>query len=314
VRSYFSKLLEQAMKSDDRIVLLYGDIGNTLFDQIRKSFPSRALNCGVAEANMVSVAAGMANAGLIPVVYTISSFLYLKALEQIKLDVAYGKNRVILVGTGGGLSYSALGTTHHSLEDFAVLNPVPELAIYAPSDFVELSAALRAALADSHASWIRIGKKEEIWHEANSGMDDHLLLAPHLVSSQNGKTGHKVDANFVSYGITVQECISAATLLRSEGVSVNVWSIPRIKPIASSEKIEPILNCENLFIVEEHSGVGGLFSLFSSILINKENKPRLFQVNTGDSFHSALGDSDDARQSLALNDEALFKLVCSNLA
>lgn len=314
MRGYFSTLLEQAMRSDDRIVLLYGDIGNTLFDQIRKSFPSRALNCGVAEANMVSVAAGMANAGLIPVVYTISSFLYLKALEQIKLDVAYGKNRVVLVGTGGGLSYSALGTTHHSLEDFAVLNPIPELAIYAPSDFFELSAVLRAALADSHSSWIRIGKKEEIWHEANSGIGDNFLLDPHLVSSERGKAGNKVDANFVSCGMTVRECVSAAALLRCQGISVNVWSIPRIKPIASFDKLRPMLDCESLFIVEEHSGIGGLFSLISSILINNEKRPRLFQVSTGDSFHSALGDSDDARQSLALNDEALFNLVCSNLA
>jgi len=313
VRSYFSSLLEQAMRSDDRIVLLYGDIGNTLFDRIRKDFPGRAVNCGVAEANMVSVAAGMAKSGLLPVVYTISSFLYLKALEQIKLDVAYGKNRIILVGTGGGLSYSALGATHHSLEDIAVLNSIPDLAIYAPSDFFELSAAFSAALSDSVSSWIRLGKKEEIWHEANTGAEQGFLLEPHLVSTEPGTGTDKCFANFLASGVVVKECIAAAELLRLRGLSVNVWSIPRLKPWVGVDAIQSMLACENLFIVEEHSEKGGLFSLIVSSLVNLADTPEVFHVSTGDSFHSGLGDSDQARHSLALNREALVNLVNSKL-
>ena len=119
-------------------MLLSGDIGNRLFDKLRAQSPSQFLNCGVAEQNMMGVAAGMGLSGLRPIVYTIAPFTTSRCLEQIKVDVAYHRAPVIIIGTGSGLSYASLGPTHHSLEDFAILRAIPNLQILAPWDTISL--------------------------------------------------------------------------------------------------------------------------------------------------------------------------------
>jgi transketolase len=161
MRNHFANILHETMVKDDNVFLLYGDIGNRLFDQIKSDFPERIENAGVAEASMVGIAAGLSQAGYLPVCYTINSFLYLKALEQIKLDLAYPARKAVLVGTGGGLSYGSLGTSHHSIEDYAVLGSIPNLNLYSPADSVELELNLQDALANDGPSYLRIGKKGE---------------------------------------------------------------------------------------------------------------------------------------------------------
>lgn len=125
MRNAFADEVTQMAKADPRVVLLSGDIGNRLFDKLRVQSPSQFLNCGVAEQNMMGVAAGMGLSGLRPIVYTITPFTTVRCLEQIKVDVAYHESPVIIVGTGSGLSYASLGPTHHSLEDFAIFGPFP---------------------------------------------------------------------------------------------------------------------------------------------------------------------------------------------
>ena len=153
------------------VCLLSGDIGNRMFDRYKKVAPSRFFNCGIAEANMMSMAAGMALSGLRPVVYTITPFTTTRCLEQIRVGVAYHQAPVVIVGTGSGLSYAELGPTHHSLEDLAILRSLPGLNVLAPADSVELEAQLREALDMNQPTYIRIGKKGEpqlILHQHSS--------------------------------------------------------------------------------------------------------------------------------------------------
>lgn len=159
MRNAFASAIHHLAREHKDVFLLYGDIGNKLFDGYKEEFPQRAINSGVAEANMVSVAAGLAKEGFKPFAYTINSFLYLKALEQIKLDVCYTDLPVTLVGTGAALNYSALGTTHHSLEDVGVLRNLSNLQIFSPSDPGELSRLIGYIYANSGPSYIRLGKK-----------------------------------------------------------------------------------------------------------------------------------------------------------
>ena len=120
MRNAFAKEITRLAKSSSKLVLLSGDIGNRLFDEYKDNPNSNFLNCGVAEANMMGVAAGLAMSGLKPIVYTITPFTTTRCLEQIRVDVCYHNAPVIIIGTGSGLSYASLGPTHHSLEDFAI--------------------------------------------------------------------------------------------------------------------------------------------------------------------------------------------------
>ena len=161
MRNAFAKeITNQAILRKD-VVLLSGDIGNRMFDNFKDIAPDRFINCGIAEANMMSVASGLALAGLRPIVYTITPFITSRCFEQIKIGVAYHNANVIIIGTGSGLSYSELGPTHHSLEDMAILNSIPDIRILAPCDSYELKEQLSAALNLDGPTYIRIGKKGE---------------------------------------------------------------------------------------------------------------------------------------------------------
>ena len=158
MRNAFAQEILAIARDNPRVVVLSGDIGNRLFDPYKAAFPDRFYNCGVAEANMVSMAAGLAASGLLPVCYTIAPFVTTRCLEQIKLDVCYHDVPVVIVGTGCGLSYAALGSTHHSFEDIAILRPLPGLRLASPADAPELRAVLRRAFDEPGPAYLRIGK------------------------------------------------------------------------------------------------------------------------------------------------------------
>ena len=161
MRNAFADEVTALAKSNSKVVLLSGDIGNKLFDKFKEVDERRFYNCGVAEANMMGVAAGMALSGLRPVIYTITPFTTTRCFEQIRVDACYHKAPVVIVGTGSGLSYAELGPTHHSLEDLAILRTLPGMRVMAPCDATEMRLALRAALHEDGPVYIRIGKKGE---------------------------------------------------------------------------------------------------------------------------------------------------------
>ena len=114
--------------------MLAGDIGFRIFDKFIKLYPNKFINCGIAEQNMISVAAGLASEGKLPVVYTIVPFLVMRGYEQIRVDIGINSQKVILVGVGGGLAYDKLGSTHHACEDLALMRTIPNLDVYTPFD------------------------------------------------------------------------------------------------------------------------------------------------------------------------------------
>src|SRR5438105_2515771 len=170
MRNAFAKQVTALAEQDERVVLLSGDIGNRLFDDFKAKCPSRFYNCGVAEANMVGVAGGLAMSGLRPVCYTITPFVTYRCMEQIRIDVCYHHVPVIIVGTGAGLSYASLGSTHHSCEEMGMLRLLPGLTILAPADEMEVRAGLKSALRHEGPVYMRIGKKgEPVLHKTEPG-------------------------------------------------------------------------------------------------------------------------------------------------
>src|SRR5207245_1990719 len=160
MRTAFTNALIHAARDDERIVLLTGDHGYSLFDEFRRACPAQYLNAGVAEQNMVGVAAGLAKGGLRPVVYGLSAFVPLRVLEQIKIDVCYENLPVVFIGDGAGVVYSTLGTSHQSTEDIAALRALPHLGILSPADDLEMRACMRLAMCTAGPVYLRMGKAD----------------------------------------------------------------------------------------------------------------------------------------------------------
>src|SRR4051794_9722869 len=158
MRNSFSAALVAAARRDPRVLLLTGDHGYALFDEFRRRCPGQYLNAGVAEQNMVGVAAGLAKGGLRPVVYGLSAFVPMRVLEQIKLDVCYENLPVVFIGDGAGVVYGTLGVSHQCTEDVAALRALPNLAILSPADDLEMTACMRLALAANGPTYVRMGK------------------------------------------------------------------------------------------------------------------------------------------------------------
>src|SRR5450830_1205801 len=160
MRSAFSKAIVDAAKADPKVLLLTGDHGYALFDEFRKLFPAQFINAGIAEQNMVGVAAGLAKAGFKPIVYGLSAFVPVRVLEQIKMDVCYENLPVVFIGDGAGVVYSSLGSSHQSTEDIAMLRPLPNITILSPSDAHEMAYALQHALQFKEPVYVRVGKSD----------------------------------------------------------------------------------------------------------------------------------------------------------
>src|SRR5262249_9760747 len=154
----FSNSLVQAAVADSRVLLLTGDHGYALFDEFRRVCPGQYINAGVAEQNMVGVAAGLAKGGFRPVVYGLSAFVPMRVLEQIKLDVCYEQLPVMFIGDGAGVVYGHLGTSHQSTEDVAALRALPHMSILSPADADEMKSAMDLAFQGGGPAYMRMGK------------------------------------------------------------------------------------------------------------------------------------------------------------
>ena len=303
MRNAFAKILTERAVENSKLFLLYGDIGNKLFDQFKQLRPNNFVNAGVAEANMVGVASGLAKSGFLPVVYTINSFLSLKTIEQIKIDVCYQNLPVILIGTGSALSYSNLGTTHHSLEDFALLSAIPNLKIFAPADGLELEKCFDYALESRSPCYIRIGKKGE------KNLTDELMVGEYS-ALRKVITDEKSRTLLISTGTIAGEVYDAAKLIKKEGVSVNFWTLSQVKPL-SEEILKQILRSGyTVIIVEEHTSYGGLSSLLAyANQFTFKLDLKMYSINTGDRFHHATGDLIETRENLGMSSARIVEFI-----
>lgn len=291
MRNAFANEMTQLAKADPRVVLLSGDIGNKLFDDFKQVDANRFYNCGVAEANMMGVAAGMALSGFRPVIYTITPFTTTRCFEQIRVDVCYHKAPVIIVGTGSGLSYAELGPTHHSLEDMAILRTLPEMQVMAPCDAGELKFALKAALSQDRPVYIRIGKKGE------------PVIHPHLDRLTIGESivvREGTDVAILSAGTIMPEVVQAADQLKQQGISTEIVSFHTIKPLDVAYLEKASQRFRLLVSVEEHGVIGGLGSAIAEWLAKQNRKTTLLSLGTPDEFMHEIGSQEYARAKYGL--------------
>ncbi len=305
MRNAFAQELVECAARDERVILLAGDIGNRLFDAFQARFPGRFFNCGVAEANMMSMAAGLALGGLRPVVYTIAPFVTYRCYEQIKIDVCYNAAPVVIVGVGAGLGYAGLGPTHHSLEDIAALRVLPDMSVVCPADAHETRAALRDALSAPRPIYLRIGKKgEPLVHatEPPFRIGEALPL----------RTG--VDVALLSTGTILPDVLAAADQLYKHDVDVGVVHFHTVKPLDAAALRRLATTCKLLVTVEEHSLIGGFGSAVAEWMADEGVGRRLVRMGTPDAFFHEAGETEHARHRLGLSSEAIAARVLQALA
>ena len=305
MRNAFADEITKLGAVDPRVVLLSGDIGNKLFDKFKDHAEDRFYNCGVAEANMMGVAAGMALSGLRPVVYTITPFTTTRCFEQIRVDVCYHEAPVVIVGTGSGLSYAELGPTHHSCEDIAILRALPGITILAPADANELRAALRAALKADGPVYMRIGKKGE------PQMHQHV---PDLRIGESITMRTGADVCLIGTGVILSVMMEAARLLQTRGLEARVESFHTIKPLDTATLSDVFARYPLVAVAEEHGRIGGLGgSIAEWLAAQPPMRARLLQFGTSDEFMHEIGSQTYARKRFGLTAENIAAQVTQAL-
>lgn len=305
MRNAFAAEMTALAVEDPRLVLLSGDIGNRLFDRFKEAAPDRFYNCGVAEANMISVGAGLALSGMRPVAYTIAPFITARCLEQIRVDLCYHHAPVVIVGVGAGLSYAANGPTHHSCEDLAQLRTLPGMRVLCPADPQETRAAMRAALAHDGPTYVRIGKKGE----PNIHPEVPPLAFGKVLPVRAGD-----EVCLVATGTVLPLALEAANRLAARGISAAVVSCPSVKPLDEAFLLEAFMRYRVIATVEEHSRLGGLGGAVAEWRCDQD-APRaaLVRIGTGDHFLHEAGEQEYARAHYGLTPEAIAQRLVARL-
>ncbi len=302
MRNTFAKILSKLTKKNNKIILLSGDIGNKLFDNFKKDHPNNFYNCGVAESNMTTVAAGLAFSGFQPITYTITSFNTLKTIEQIKLDICYQDLPVIIVGVGSGLGYSNLGTTHHSIEDIGLLSNIPNLNIIVPTDKQELEILFPQILKSKKPTFLRLGKKNEKPVYDSNKCNSKIGKATQILRGKN--------VCILGYGNILRNCIDLISQLKKNKINPSIYNFHTLKPINKPQIIKILEKYRKILVVEEHNKFGGLFNRVSEIKTSKQNfKNIIISVNAGDKFIIGGGDLKNTQKKLGLDKNSILKKI-----
>ncbi len=293
MRNAFANELLALADADPRVVMLTGDIGNKLFDEFRAAHPERFFNCGVAEANMMGVAAGLAMTGMLPVVYTIAPFVTTRCLEQIRTDVCYHDLPVTIVAVGAGLSYAGLGPTHHACEDIAFMRALPNMAVVCPGDAWEVRGALRAALCAPHPVYLRMGKKGE--PPVHHAVPDGFAIGRAIMLEEGASLC------LLSTGTMLPEALAAGALLKQAGLSARVVSFHTIKPLDEACLAAAVARFSVVATIEEHSLIGGFGAAVAEWWVDRGLDARtLVRIGVPDAFFKRAGEQDYAREQLGL--------------
>ena len=240
---------------------------------MEKEFPTRFINVGVAEQNMIGIASGLAMSGKKVYIYSIIPFLLMRCYEQIRNDVCYHDLDVTLLGIGAGLTYGILSSTHFALEDIAILRPLPNMNIFSPVDEIEAVLGMRYLSKFQHPVYIRIGGREE----------PKIHKKPYNFKFSKGvvlREGKDV-VIFVT-GTIADEVFKAAELLKKKNIYPKIVNIHTIKPIDKNIIIESAKQAKIIFVVEEHGIVGGLGSAVSELVSEFVPNVRLVRIGTED--------------------------------
>jgi len=264
-RQAFADELAAMAREDSRILAVCNDsVGSSNLIAFRKEFPERVINVGIAEQNMVGVAAGLANGGYLPFVCAASPFLTGRALEQIKADIVYSDFPVVLCGMSPGMAYGELGPTHHSIEDLAWMRAVGDLPVIVPADPQETRAVMRFVAASGKPAFMRVGRFK-VPAVSPEGQGFELGKA---VTLRQGK-----DITLIAIGTMVSRALDAATQLAEQGIDARVINAASVKPLDDEAVLAAARETGRIVTVEEAIVTGGLGSAVAELVAQNHPVP-----------------------------------------
>lgn len=267
-RKSFADTLCALAAKDERIVAVCNDsVGSSNLAEFRRLYPERLYNVGIAEQNMVGVAAGLANAGFVPFVCAASCFLTARALEQIKVDCAYSRYNIKLCGISSGMAYGPLGPTHHSIEDIAWTRAIAGLVVISPADPLDTAALVRAAYEYDGPVFLRLSRMGV--PQVHAAQQTHEIGK--AVRLRDGG-----DLTIIATGTLVSRALEAADRLSRSGYSIRVVNMATISPIDQDEIVAAATETGRIVTAEEHTVKGGLGSAVAEVVVATRPAPMRF--------------------------------------
>jgi len=301
VRTAFIRTLNELADRDPRVCLIVGDLGYSVIEEFATRHPDQFVNAGVAEQNMIGLAAGMAMTGKIVFTYSIGNFGTLRCLEQIRNDVCYHRANVKVVAVGGGLAYGNLGVTHHASEDVAVLRALPNMTVVSPGDPIEAALATKAVTAYDGPCYLRLGKAgEPVVHE-----DEPRFELGRALMLRDGS-----DLTLIATGSMLATAAAVAARLTAKGLSVRLLSMHTIKPLDAEAVAAAATETKLIFTLEEHSIEGGLGGAVAEVLAELEpGHARLKRIGLRPEFNKVVGDQRYLKTMHGLDEDGVMNTI-----
>lgn len=300
MRQTFINTLAKLTEQDEKIYLLTGDLGFSVFENFAKKFPKRFINCGVAEQNMMGVAAGLALSGKKPYVYSIIPFVTIRCLEQIRNDVCYPNLNVKIIGAGGGFSYGHLGATHHAIEELGILRILPNMVVLSPGDPIETKKLMLESYKMSMPTYIRLAKSgDKNIHNKN----DKVEIGKPCVLKRGANGTLLVTGTLLG---TANELVEK---LKEKNYNFTLISLPTIKPIDKKSLLKELKKEKAIFTLEEHNVIGGFGSAISEILLEAGYHGMFQKIGVPDRYSSRVGNMEYLRREFKLDKNNLIKTI-----
>ena len=292
-------LLKEAQTDKDIVVLCSDSRGSASLAPFAEAYPEQFVEMGIAEQDLVSVSAGLAHCGKKAFAASPACFLSTRSYEQCKIDVAYSNTNVKLIGISGGISYGALGMSHHSAQDIAAMSAIPNMRVYLPSDRFQTAKLIEALLKDEKPAYIRVGRNpvEDIYTEDNCPfeMDKATVLA------------EGTDAAIIACGEMVRPAYEAAKLLEKDGIHATVLDMYCVKPLDKEAIVKAASNAKVVVTAEEHAPFGGLGSMVSQV-VGAECPRKVLNIALPDA-PVVSGTSQEVFDYYGMNAEGIAKTV-----
>ncbi len=300
MRTTFVKTLEKLAENDSSIFLLTGDLGFRLFDRFRDAYPQRFLDVGVAEANMVGVAAGLALSGKNVYCYSIATFLTTRCLEQIRIDLCYQNLNVKLIGVGAGWSYGLEGMTHHAIEDISIMRSLPNMTVVAPGDPLEAGAVITESAIYKGPLYIRLGRDND--PQVHKGIPNFKIGKGIIINKGS-------DLTIIATGTMLHAARIVLDILASKGLSATLISLHTIKPLDVNLIQKCAKESKVIFTIEEHSIIGGLGSAVAEILMESGYRGLFRRIAIPDKYCSDIGGAEYLREKHGLTPETITNRI-----
>ena len=296
---YGQALAELGAEHDDLIVFDADLAGSTKTGVFRKAFPERHFNAGIAEANMMAMAAGAASMGLVPFASSFAMFASGRAFEQIRNSIGYTKLNVKIGASHGGISVGEDGASHQCCEDFALMRSIPNMVVLSPSDNVEAKAAVKAAYEHNGPVYLRFGRLGvPVFHDEENF---HFEIGKGEMM-RDGK-----DVAIIATGLLVNEAVEAAKVLAEKGIEARVINICTIKPLDEEIILAAARDCGRVITCEEHSIIGGLGEAVAAVLCEKHPTP-MRRIGVNDEFGYS-GPAVDLLKAFGLSAEHIVEVA-----